>query len=251
MKRVETLIMGGGQAGLAMSRSLTEMGRDHVVLERGRVAQRWSDRWDSLRLLTPNWMSRLPGSTYNGSDPNGFMGKDEVAESLRGYARSFDAPVQDETSVESVSPAGGEWAVGTDQGSWTAENVVVATGHCDKPFIPAVSGQIPSDVYQIDRMRYRNPDQLPKGGVLVVGASATGVQLAEEIHHSGREVTLSVGRHIRLPRRYRGQDILYWLDRMGSLDRPRSGLGDDDEALHEPSLQLVGRESGESIDLGT
>jgi putative flavoprotein involved in K+ transport len=250
MKKTETLVIGGGQAGLAMSRSLTDLGRDHVVLERGRIAQNWSDRWDSLQLLTPNWMSRLPGWRYEGLDPDGFMTKNAVVDYLQAYARSFDAPVQDETSVESVAPRNGGWVVGTNQGTWSADNVVIATGHCGKAFVPTISKQAPDGLHQIDSMQYRNPEQLPEGGVLVVGASATGVQLADELRLSGREVTLSVGRHIRLPRRYRGRDILYWLDKMGSLDRPRSDVDGDKEAIQEPSLQLVGRQNDESIDLG-
>jgi len=250
MERMETLVIGGGQAGLAMSRSLTDQGREHVVLERGRVAQRWSDRWDSLRLLTPNWMTRLPGWSYQGPEPDGFMGKDEVAEFLRAYSRSFDAPVEEQTTVRSVQETSGQWAVRTDRGRWIADNVVIATGHCDIPFVPAISQQAPSQLFQIDSVQYRNPAQLPDGGVLVVGASATGIQLADELNRGGRQVTLAAGRHIRIPRRYRGRDTLYWLDRMGSLDRPRSDLEEGNEALHEPSLQLVGRKSGESIDLG-
>jgi putative flavoprotein involved in K+ transport len=249
MERIETVIIGGGQAGLAMSRSLTDLGRDHVVLERGRVAQRWSDRWDSLKLLTPNWMTRLPGYSYNGAKPDGFMTKDEVAMFLRTYGQSFDAPVLENTSVESVASRGASWRVGMSRGNWKADNVIVATGHCDKPFVPEISNQAPSHLHQIDSVEYRNPGQLPEGGVLVVGASATGVQLAEELRRSGRDVIISAGRHIRIPRVYRGRDTLYWLDRMGSLDRPRSDVDGDDESVHEPSLQLVGRENGESIDL--
>ena len=250
MQRTGTIVIGGGQAGLAMSRALTELDREHVVLERGKIAQKWRDRWDSLQLLTPNWMTRLPGHSYSGAEPDGYMTKDEVVDFLEGYRRSFDAPVQEATSVESVSPKNGSWKVGTDRGGWMAENVVIATGHCDKPFVPEIANQAAGKVHQVDSAEYRNPGQLPEGGVLVVGASATGVQLADELRRSGREVVISAGRHIRIPRRYRGRDTLYWLDRMGSLDRPRSDV-DDEEALHEPSLQLVGRSTGESVDLET
>lgn len=243
MRNTETLVIGGGQAGLAMSRCLGERGVDHVVIERGRVGERWrNQRWDSLRLLTPNWMSRLPGWSYRGDDPDGFMGRREVVAFLDAYARSFAAPVMEETTVLSAAPAGDGWRVVTDRGTWSARNVVVATGHCDKPRIPGLAAALDRRIQQLDPTRYRNPWQLPDGGVLVVGASATGVQLAREIHRSGRPVTLAVGSHNRLPRRYRGRDIVGWLDRLGILDRTLADMPNPRQARHEPSLQLVGRD---------
>lgn len=251
MRSVETVIIGGGQAGLAMSRSLLDRGRDHVVLERGRVAERWrSERWDSLRLLTPNWMTRLPGYSYDGPDPDGFMTKAQVIEYLAGYADSFGAPVEQETTVLSVSRVGGQWRVETDRGVWMARNVVVATGHCDIPHVPGSATALDPDIVQVTTNRYRGPAELPDGGVLVVGASATGAQLADEIRRSGRDVTLAVGRHNRLPREYRGRDIMWWLDRTGVLDRSVEELRDPEAGKREPSLQLVGRRPGPAVDLG-
>jgi putative flavoprotein involved in K+ transport len=244
------VIVGGGQAGLAMSRCLAQRGLDHVVLERGRIAERWrSERWDSLRLLTPNWQSRLPGHRYAGPDADGYMTMSEVVSYLEGYARSFAAPVEEGTTVRSVEPAPGGYRVTTDTGVWRTANVVVATGYCDLPFIPEMAGRLPADIRQAVPTRYRNPGELPQGGVLVVGASASGIQLADEIHASGRPVTLAVGRHTRLPRTYRGRDILWWLDVMGLFDQGAEDVYDLEIAREQPSLQLVGRPDHRTLDL--
>jgi putative flavoprotein involved in K+ transport len=250
MRRTEAVVIGGGQAGLAMSRCLSDLGIDHVVLERGRVAERWrSERWDSLRLLTPNWQSRLPGFRYEGPDPDGYMRMPEVVDYLERYARSFAAPVEAGTTVLSVEPTGAGYRVATDRGGWEAPNVVVATGHCDAPLVPGLARHLPDDVVQVVPTRYRDPGQLPQGGVLVVGASATGVQLADEIHASGRPVTLAVGRHTRLPRVYRGRDILWWLDAMGVFDESAADVFDLAISRSQPSLQLVGRMDHATLDL--
>lgn len=250
MKTTDTLIVGGGQAGLAVSRCLTERGVDHVILERGRVGERWrSERWESLRLLTPNWQSRLPGWTYRGPDPDGYMTKGEVVDFLDAYAGSFSAPVETGARVTSVRQEGSGYRVGTDLGSWRAANVVIATGNYDRPFVPPFGSRLPSDVLQIVPSRYRGPAELPRGGVLVVGASATGVQLAEEIHLSGRPVTLAVGRHTRLPRRYRGRDIQGWLVSLGIWDESIDGVRNLDRSRRDPSLQLIGSPDHRSLDL--
>jgi len=252
MKRTDTIIIGGGQAGLAMSRCLTDEGIDHVVFERGRVAERWrSERWDSLRLLSPKWHSRLPGFRYQGDYPGGFMTMPEVISYFERYAQSFSAPVQDETTVLSVKRAsGGGYRVRTNQGDWLAAAVVVATGHCDRPFVPKAATNLGVDVHQVVPSRYRNPDELPEGGVLVVGASATGIQLAQEIHRSGRPVTLAVGRHTRIPRRYRGRDITWWLETSGMLAERSDHAFNLESARRQPSLQLVGTPDHQTIDLG-
>jgi putative flavoprotein involved in K+ transport len=250
MRRTEAVVIGGGQAGLAMSRCLRDAGIDHVVLERGRVAERWRrGSWDSLRLLTPNWQTRLPGFRYDGPDPDGYMSADEVVGTLDRYARSFRSPVEEGTTVLAVERAGEGYRVATDRGAWEAPSVVVATGHCDRPFVPAVAQGLPAGVVQVVPGRYRNPGELPAGGVLVVGASATGVQLADEIHASGRPVTLAVGRHTRLPRVYRGRDILWWLDAMGVLDESTEEVFDLAVSRSQPSLQLVGRPDRATLDL--
>jgi putative flavoprotein involved in K+ transport len=251
MKRTDVIVIGGGQAGLAMSRRLTDRGIDHAVLERGRVAERWrSERWDSLRLLTPRWQSRLPGWAYRGPDPHGFMATSEVVQYLDDYARSFSAPVHTGVTVEGVERDLEGFRVETTAGAWRAATVVIATGHCDRPRVPALAAALSPGIVQVVPSAYRNPGQLPEGAVLVVGASATGVQLAAEIERSGRRVTLAVGGHTRLPRRYRGLDIMAWLDAMGVLTEAATEVFDVAASREEPSLQLVGDDDHHSLDLG-
>jgi len=252
MKPTDVIVIGAGHAGLAMSHVLSSRGIDHFVLERGRVAERWqSERWDSLRLLTPNWCSRLPGWRYRGPDPDGFMTMAEVTRYLEGYARAFGAPVRTGVTVTSVFRAGERWHVATDQGAVCARAVVIATGHCNMPHVPEMARALPGDVHQITPGAYRNPGALPDGGVLVVGASASGVQIADELHAAGREVTLAVGRHVRLPRRYRGRDIIWWMDRTGMLTDRIERMPDPDAARGQPSLQLIGGTARRQLDLAT
>jgi putative flavoprotein involved in K+ transport len=249
MDTTDTVVVGAGQAGLALSRCLTDRGVDHVVLERGRVAERWrSERWDSLRLLTPNWMSRLPGWRYRGPQPDGFMTTAEVAAFLDAYAAASSAPVLEGVAVRSVVGAGDGFRVATDAGTWAARNVVVATGWCDRPAVPVLAEQLSPAIEQVVPSRYRNPAGVPDGGVLVVGASATGVQLAAELRAAGRDVVLAVGRHARIPRTYRGMDIMWWFERLGRFDRTIDEVADPLRARREPSLQLAG---GRVIDLRT
>ena len=252
MQHTNTVVIGAGQAGLAMSRSLIERGVEHVVLERGRVADRWrNETWDSLRLLSPNWMSRLPGWSYKGPDPHGYMTAAEVVSYLRGYADASSAPVQEESAVERVALDGERFEIITSDQTWRAGNVVVATGWCDRPAVPAMAHQLDRELTQVVPAVYRRPADLPDGGVLVVGASATGVQLADELTAAGRDVVLAVGSHSRLPREYRGMDIFWWLERIGTLDRTIDEAPDPVAALQEPSVQLVGRPDHRTIDLGT
>jgi putative flavoprotein involved in K+ transport len=248
MKHTDTVIIGGGQAGLAMSRCLIEYQIDHVILERGRVGERWrSERWDSLRLLTPNWQSRLPHFHYNGSHPDAFMTMPEFIRHLERYAESFEAPVQAGTDVQIVERLNsGRFRIATDNGDWSAQNVVVATGFCDTPRVPAISAAMPSSIVQLVPSDYRNPSHVPQGGVLVVGASATGLQIAGELAEAGRKVTLAVGTHVRAPRRYRGKDILFWMDAMGAFNTP----ADPAEERKTPPPQLVGTPENHDLDLG-
>jgi putative flavoprotein involved in K+ transport len=252
MTRVHAIVIGAGQAGPAMSHCLGGRGIDHVVLERARVGERWrSERWDSLRLLTPNWMSRLPGWSYRGDDPDGYMRMPEVVRYLEDYARASRAPVETGTAVRSVERLPTGWyRVGTSRGTWDARVVVIATGHCDVPAIPAMARRLPAGIRQVTLSGYRSPAALPDGGVLVVGGSASGVQLAEEIHRAGRPVTISVGRHTRLPRLYRGRDIMWWMDRIGMLDEAAEQVPDIRRARAQPSLQLIGCPDRRTIDLG-
>ncbi len=252
MKRTDVVIIGAGHAGLAMSHVLSSRGIEHVVLERGRVAERWqSERWDSLRLLTPNWCSRLPGWHYRGADPDGFMTMAETTRYLQTYARSFGAPVRTGVTVRSVVRSGDAWRVTTDRAATCTRAVVIATGHCDIPHVPDMARALPCDIHQITPGAYRNPGSLPDGAVLVVGASASGAQIADELRAAGRKVTLAVGRHVRLPRRYRGRDIIWWMDRAGILADPVERMRDIEAARRQPSLQLVGDPACRRLDLGT
>ena len=252
MRSISAIVIGAGQAGLAMSHCLTSRGVEHVVLERGRTAERWySERWASLRLLTPNWMTRLPGWSYQGAAPDDFMPATSFAQYLEAYERNARIPVEHDTDVLSVQPHSCGYRVQTDRDVWLARTVIIATGHCDIPYVPPMGRQLPSSILQVTPATYWNPASLPNDGVLVVGVSATGVQLADEIQRSGRQVTLSAGRHIRLPRRYRGRDIWWWLDNIGLLDETLDTVADQERARQQPSFQLVGRSNHETLDLGT
>jgi putative flavoprotein involved in K+ transport len=249
MNRTDVLVIGAGQAGLAMSACLSARGIEHVLLERGAVAERWrSNTWNSLRLLTPNWMTRLPGHLYRGDDPQGFMHKSDVVRLLEGYGRAVAAPIQPHTRVLRAMAGQQGYLVSTDRGPWWARALVIATGACHATRVPAWARQLPDSIAQVLPEDYRSPRELPAGGVLVVGASSTGAQLAEEIHLSGRPVTLSVGRHIPLPRRYRGRDVMDWLDAAGVLNQRAESVSDLDAARRQPSMQLVGRD-GPDLDL--
>jgi putative flavoprotein involved in K+ transport len=248
--RTTAVVIGAGQAGLAMSRLLGDRSIDHVVLERGEVANAWrTERWDSLRLLTPNWECRLPGCTYGGTDPDGFMTMTEVVEFVAGYAERIAAPVQTGTTVTSVRRTDDGYAVTTDQGEWTCQTVVLASGAFNLPRVPAVSEAVPVSITTLTPMSYRNPHELPEGGVLVVGASATGVQIAHEIRLSGRPVTLAVGEHVRGPRVYRGRDIHWWMEAAGVLDERYDQVDDIVRARRVPSMQLVGTPERATLDL--
>ncbi len=250
--RTPVVVIGAGQAGLSMSRHLTARAIDHVVLERGEVANSWrTERWDSLRLLTPNWMSRLPGHHYSGPDPDGFMTKDETVGFIEGFGRSFDAPVRSHVTVERVNPRGPGFEVVTDHGIWSCDVVVAATGASSEPRLPPVAAEIPPRISQLTALQYKNPGGIGEGEVLVVGASASGTQIADELRRSGREVALAVGDHVRLPRMYRGRDIYWWLDTVGRLDERYDEIDDLNRARRLPSLQLVGTPERRSLDLNS
>lgn len=235
-----------------MSRCLADRSIDHVVLERGEVANTWkTERWDSLRLLTPNWQSRLPGYGYKGDDPDGFRRMPETIEFIERYADVISAPVQSGTTVTSVRGTDDGYAVATDQGDWRCRTVVIASGAFAIPRIPAVAEAVPSSIATLTPKEYRNPEQLEQGGVLVVGASASGTQIADEIHRSGRPVTLALGEHIRAPRVYRGKDIKWWMDRAGVLDEFYTEVDNIDRVRGVPSLQLTGSDDRRTLDLNS
>jgi putative flavoprotein involved in K+ transport len=244
-----TVIIGAGHCGLAMSHCLAARSIDHIVLERGGVANSWrTQRWDSLRLLTPNWMTRLPGYSYRGADPDGYLIARQVAAMLEDYAEVSAAPVLTGTSVTAVRTAGAGYIVRTDQGTWRAPTVVLACGAATVPAVPALARLVPDGITSVTPAGYRNPGELPPGGVLVIGASASGIQLADELHRSGRPVTLAVGEHVRMPRTYRDRDILWWLDASGLLDQSYDEVEDLVRARNVPSMQLVGS-PGRTVDL--
>ena len=233
-----------------MSHCLTARSIDHVILERGEVANSWkTERWDSLRLLTPNWMSRLPGYRYEGDDPDGFLTMPETIAFIERYAGAISAPVRTRTRVTSATRVDDGYLVATDDGEWRCRSLVVATGACNVPALPPVAEALPPGIQALTSREYRNPGRLEPGGVLVVGASASGTQIAEEIQHSGRPVTLAVGEHIRSPRVYRGRDIKWWMDAAGVLDDRYDEVDDIGRARNVPSLQLAGSKDRRTVDL--
>src|SRR3954451_6646995 len=244
------VVIGAGHGGLAMSRLLSDRSIDHVVLERNEVASSWrTERWDSLRLLTPNWQCRLPGHAYAGDDPDGFMTMSDVVEFIAGYAKAIAAPVQAGTTVTSVRRDGEGYVVSSDQGEWRSATVVLATGAFNRARVPDAAQAVPADLVTLTPVDYRNPAQLPEGGVLVVGASATGVQIAHEVRSSGRPVTLAVGEKGRGPRLYRGRDIHWWMEAAGVLDERYDEVDDIVRARRVPSMQLVGSPERATVDL--
>lgn len=251
--RSTVVIVGAGQAGLAMSRCLTDRGIDHVVLERGEVASSWRrERWDSLRLLTPNWLSRLPSWHYAGDDPDGFMAASEFADHLEAYSASFDSPVRAGVAVSGLRALGDGLEVATSEGPWSCRAVVVATGPAAVAKVPPSASLVPRHIHQLTSLEYRNPLTVPGDGTVVVsGASASGVQIADELRRAGRPVVLAVGEHTRVPRRYRGMDIHWWMDAIGLLDERPHEIPDLDRARRLPALQLVGSEDRRNLDLGT
>jgi len=247
MTTIDTVVIGAGHAGLAVSRLLTRAGREHVVLDRGRIGERWrSERWESLQLLTPNWMTRLPEAQPEG-DPDAFPPASSFVRRLEQYAASFDAPVVAGTAVSSLAAGpGGTYDVHTDHTTWRARSVVIATGPHGRQRVPRHLGQ--AGVPLITSNRYRNPGRLDPGGVLVVGASSSGVQIADELARSGRDVVLAVGRHTRMPRRYRGMDIFWWLETTGRLARTIDEMPDPEAARAQPSMQLIGRAGADQVE---
>lgn len=233
-----------------MSRCLSEHSIDHVVLERGQVAHTWrTERWDSLRLLTPNWQSRLPGFRYVGDDPDGYRILTDVIEFIASYADAISAPVLTHTTVTSVRSMESGYLVRTDQGDWLCRAVVIASGACNVAQVPNFANKVPRSIMQMTAQEYRNPDQIADGGVLVVGASSSGTQISHEIHHSGRPVILSVGEHIRAPRVYRNKDLQWWMDAAGVLDERYDEVDDIAKARRVPSLQLAGTPDRSTLDL--
>ena len=245
---IETVVVGGGQAGLALSYYLGSQGREHVVLERGRVAERWrTQRWDSLMFQFPNWSIELPGSAYSGPHPDGFSHAAGVLAFMEHYAEWIKCPLRTGVEVRALSSSkGGRYLVSTNVGAIEARNVAIATGPYQTPRVPAVAAKFPRHIVQVHAADYRNPRQLPPGGVLVVGSGASGCQIAEELLASGRQVFLAVGRHRRVPRRYRGRDVFWWRRALGQLDVTAADTPED-RRLPPPLVTGVG--GGHEVDI--
>lgn len=247
----QTVIIGGGQAGLALSRLLSDQNREHVVLEASdELGHRWRSRWDSFHLVTPNWQLQLPGHEYDGDDPDGFLHRDEVVAHLEDYAASFDPPVRFGIRATRVARAedGTRLHVETTDGAYEADNVVVATGTFQSPRVPAASARLPGHVHQLHSQEYRSPGELPDGGVLVVGAGQSGSQIARELHDSGRQVQLCVGSGGRLPRTYRGRDGMWWGVKLGMTDQTVDDLDHPGERF-EANPRISGQNGGTDVNL--
>jgi putative flavoprotein involved in K+ transport len=242
---VSLVVIGGGQAGLAVSRQLLSLGAEHVVLERDRVAETWRRRWDSFHLVTPNWTLDLPGAAYEGDDPEGFVARDQVVDYLERYAS--DLPVRTGVAVESLeAAAGGGFLLRTSAGELTADGVVVCTGAYQRPHRPPFGGEFPHDVVVLDAEGYHNPAALPEGRVLVVGSGQTGCQIAEELCESGREVFLAAGRAPWGPRRPDGRDIVTWLNESTWFRTPVSALPTPQARLLA-NIQATGKAGGHDL----
>ena len=248
-ERVETVIVGGGQAGLAMSYHLSRLGREHIVLERARVAERWrTQRWDSLMFQFPNWSIELPGRSYAGADPEAFSHKSEVLTFIEDYAAWIKAPLRTGIEVLSLRPAShpGRYLVSTTVGGFETQSVIIATGPYQRPRVPALGGGVPPHVLQIHAADYRSPRELPPGAVLVAGSGASGCQIAEELLAAGRRVLFAIGRHRRVPRRYRGHDAFWWRRALGYLDQRAE---DTPRELRQPPPLVTGVGGGHDVDI--
>ncbi|HEU0235732.1 MAG TPA: NAD(P)/FAD-dependent oxidoreductase [Candidatus Limnocylindrales bacterium] len=247
MHKPDVVVIGGGQAGLAASAMLIEHGVDHVVLERDSIASRWRQRWNSFTLVTPNWTVRLPRGEYDGSDPDGFLPRDEIVAHLEQYAERIGAPVVTGIDVTEVTARNGGYRIATSDGPYDARAVIVATGTFQRPKRPPI-GQPGLGILDLHSSDYRSPDELPPGGVLVVGNGQSGAQIAEELHEAGRRVVLSVGRATRAPRRYRGRDVFRWLEAIGLLDRPVEALDSPAERF-AANPHVSGKRGGHTLNL--
>jgi len=243
--RIETLVVGAGQAGLALSHHLSAAGHEHVLLERGRVGQRWHERWDSLTLLSPNWMNRLPGDPAP-AHRDGFLPLAAFVAHLESYARSLAAPVVEGVEVERIERCGPGFRVDTTSGTWLARSVVLATGDAAEPHLPLAPPPGPLSLHSSE---YRRPQLMPDGPVLVVGSGTSGQQLALELQQAGRDVVLAAGRHSRAPRRYRGRDIFEWAEILGDFDRTIDEMPDVEAAKRVPLFPLSGANGGEDLGL--
>jgi len=248
---INTIIIGGGQAGLAMSYLLTQQDRDHLVLEKQeQIGDSWRGLWDSFTLVTPNWQLKLPGYPYQGDEKDGFLTRDEVIDYLEDYTAHFEPPLRFGVEVTAVLPRneGNGYLVQTTEGDYQAQNVVIAVGAFQSPAVPEFSRKAPEAVVQLHSSEYRNPAALPQGNVLVVGSGQSGCQIAQELQESGRQVYLCTGKAGRLPRRYRGKDSFWWVNRLGLFDQTVADLESPAERF-APNPQASGRDGGQDLNL--
>ncbi len=250
-QHVDTMVVGGGQAGLSVSWHLKRKGREHVILDRGRIGDTWRQRWDSFCLVTPNWFCQLPGFRYDGDEPNGFMLRDEIVAYVERFAKSFEPPYRGGVEVRRVefSSDGGRFSLDTSEGVLGADNVIIAVGTHQQPNLPAWSGKLAEDIVQLHTCNYRNPAQLPDGAILVVGSGQSGCQVVEDLFGEKREVHLCVGKAGRIPRRYRGRDILEWEDATSYFETPVDEHPAGRAVRFKPHPHLSGRDGGRTIDL--
>lgn len=245
------VVIGGGQAGLAMSYHLRQSGIDHVILEKNRIAHTWrTQRWDAFCLVTPNWQCQLPGFPYAGDDPMGFMPRDEIVAYVENYARHISAPIREGVCVTRLKQdASGGFALETSAGELTADAVVLAISGYHVPNVPRMAERLDVSLMQLHSSQYRNPDQLPPGEILVIGSGQSGCQIAEDLHLAGRKVHLAVGSAPRCPRVYRGRDAVEWLDDLGQYDLPVDQHGLKEKVRKNANHYLTGRDGGRDIDL--
>lgn len=246
------IIVGGGQAGLSLSHCLKDKGIDHIIFEKNRIAHSWREkRWDSFCLVTPNWQCRLPGYPYPGDDPEGFMTKDEIVKYIEDYANLFAPPVKEGVKVTKVGKNHTEdvFELTTSIGDFIADKVVIAVGSYHQPKIPRMAERLPPDIIQLHSSQYENPESLPDRDILVVGSGQSGCQIAEDLHLAGKKVHLCVGGAPRSARRYRGKDVVDWLERMGYYDLPIHKHPDREKVRHKNNHYLTGRDGGHEIDL--
>ncbi len=246
---IDTIIIGGGQGGLSTSYYLKQRGREHIILEQAdQAAEAWRNRWDSFTLNTPNSMTRLPGAEYQGDDPDSFINRNEIIAYFAAYIERFELPIRYGVQVTSVKPIKAGYLVTTAETAFEAANVVIATGLYQQPRIPPFSTNLSAEIRQLHSSEYRNPEALPAGAVLVVGSAQSGCQIAEELYQGGRKVYLSVGSAGRLPRRYRGKDVTYWLEALGFFGRTADKLPSP-KARFAGSAHSTGKDGGHTINL--
>ena len=250
-QEIDTIVVGGGQAGLSVSWHLKQLDRQHLVLDRGKIGDTWRRRWDSFCLVTPNCLCQLPGFPYDGDDPEGFMLRDEIVAYVERFAGSFDSPYRGGVEVHRVALSSGEgrFSLDTSEGEFVSNNVIVSIGTHQHPNIPAWGDKLADDVLRLHTRDYRNPGQLPDGAVLVIGSGQSGCQVVEDLLGAGREVHLCVGKAGRIPRRYRGRDIIHWLVDAGRYEVPVDEHPDGRAIRFAPHEHLSGRAGGRTIDL--